>query len=157
MENGDDLVKRKILIALLIFCCFLLNACTFSNHEFQSGNSDWSYKLPNGYVIWHINSRKIVCGKKETENSISNIGGDYVLKFCYNNIYVCLQCVDVSDDLSKEIDEAYPQFYIINTEKDEIVGPLFETQYIEKINSINLNNLSSWIKTKPAPNGASFP
>lgn len=149
-------MKKYLVIGVLIIVTLLMGACSIFDFNSKTSNNDWSYALPNDYVIWHINSRRIVCGKRSTEQSIANVGGNYVVKFCYNNQFICLQCVDVPDNLSESIDESNPQFYIINTVNDEIFGPLSKGEYLEKTSDMNFDNLSSWISTKPRPEGAQF-
>ena len=138
-------------------CVILLCSCDLVDYDNQSGNNDWSYELPNDYVIWHINSRKIVCGKQSTENSITNIVGSYIIKFCYNDQYVCVQCVDVPNDLLENINESSPQFYIIDTISEDVKGPLLENEFEEMLNVLKVDNFSTWIKTKPKPDGAKIP
>ncbi|MBQ8164471.1 MAG: DUF3997 domain-containing protein [Clostridia bacterium] len=136
-------MKKFPVVGLLLFMSLWLSACTFFSLDSQIGNNDWSYKLPNDYEIWHVNSRKIVCGKKASEHSLSNVGGDYVVEFCHNDQYICLKCADASEDFSKNIDETSYQFYIINTINDEVDGPLSEGEYFEKLENMSLNNLSA--------------
>ena len=93
-------MRKCILLACIIsVCIILLFGCDYIQPDNQLGNNDWSYELPNEYTIWHVNSRSIICGKKHTENSITNVVEDDIVKFCYNDRYVCMQYVDVSDDL----------------------------------------------------------
>ena len=138
-------------------CAILLCACKLVDFDNQLSNNDWSYELPNNYVIWHINSRKIVCGKKNTENSITNIVDGYIIKFCYNDQYVCLQCVDVANDSLEDIDESNPQFYIIDTLNEDVNGPLLKNEFEDMLNILIEDSLSTWLPTKPTPDGAKFP
>lgn len=151
-------MRRNILLVVIMSVCgILLCACAFVEFDNQINNNDWSYELPNDYVIWHINSRKIVCGKKNTANSITNIVGDYIINFCYNDQYVCMQCVDVSNDLSEDIDKSNPQFYIIDTINEDVNGPLLEKEFEDVLKFLKVDNLSTWIPTKPKPDGAKIP
>lgn len=78
-------MKKAIITVLLII---LLAGGIICGLSMQPGNNDWEYSLPNEYVIWRINSRNIVCGKKDFEYSISEVGGEYITKFCYNDRHV---------------------------------------------------------------------
>jgi hypothetical protein len=147
----------SIITSAFVASIFLLNACSSFSFIAQQSNNDWSYELPNNYVIWRVNSRKIICGKKETENSVSNIGGNYVTKFRYNEQYVCLQCADVSGGLSEDIDESNPQYYIVDTMNDKVVGPLLEEKFEEELDELKDIILSPWISTIPKPDEAKIP
>lgn len=150
-------MKKYILVVIVVLCVFFISSCSATVFNSQINNNDWSYKLPNNYEIWHINSRKIVCGKRNNENSISTVVGQYVSEFCHNDKYVCLKCIEVSDDLSDANDLAdICYYYIIDTLRDEICGPLTEQEYIKEVKSKNVTELSLWIKTKPRPEGAVF-
>lgn len=111
-------MKKCIKIISIILLVISLSACTSNTVIYGIHNGDWSYKLPNNYEIWRINSREIVCGKKDGENSLSNvINENYVLEFKYNERYVCLKCVETTQNLYAEIDKSNPNFYIIDTMK----------------------------------------
>ena len=158
MTNGGDDVKRLIILgSIMSVFVILLCACNSVDFNNQLSSNDWSYELPNDYVIWHINSRKIVCGKKNTEHSITNVVGDYIIKFCYNDQYVCMQCVEVSNNLLEDIDESNSRFYILDTINEDVYGPLLEQEFKEMINILKADNLSAWIPTKPKPDGAKIP
>ncbi len=148
-------MKKSIIIAFAVLLC-VLTACSSSDLNMQVNNSDWSYILPNDYEIWHINSREIVCGKKNGEQSLSSTVTNYISEFCYNTQYVCLQCVVVPEDLSQPIDKSNPYFYIIDTLNDETYGPFTELEYSEYIGEKSIADLTSWIKTAPRPEGAVF-
>ena len=148
---------EKRIIGTVICISILLSACSLSTHQDEVGNNDWSYSLPNNYVIWHVKTSEIVCGKKEHEHSISTVAGDYVKLFCYNTQYVCLQCTHTSDDELETVTQSCSQYYIIDTLSDEVIGPLSEEEYFENVRDMGINQLSSWIATKPRPEGAVFP
>jgi len=151
--NGDDFMKKSMLVMCLILVVFTGVACSVQSIN----NNDWSYDLPNKYAIWHVNSRKIVCGKKETEHSIRHVVEEYVLQFCYDEQYIFLECVEISEDSMEEIDSSNPIYYIINNINDEVNGPFSETEFGEKQKSLQTDKVSTWIKTKPKPEGAHIP
>lgn len=150
-------MKKCIKIISIILLIMSLSACASNAISSGINNGDWSYKLPNNYEIWRINSREIVCGKKDGENSLSNvINENYVLEFKYNERYVCLKCVEATQNLSAEIDKSNPNFYIIDTMKDTIYGAYTNTDFQDKIKDMGLIFNTDWIKTTPIPEGANF-
>lgn len=155
VRNGRSVIY-KMMIGAAILLLSILAACSFADSAEEVGNSDWSYDLPNDYAIWHVNSRNIVCGKKRTPHSISDVGGTYVTQFCYNSQYVCLQCADVPSDLSEEIDTSNPDYYIIDTNTDAVNGPLKKEAFEELLDSMDPEEFTPWIQTKPMPMDARF-
>ncbi len=156
IQNGDNMKKflQFISIVLLIIP---LSACTSNTITYGVNNGDWSYKLPNNYEIWHLNSREIICGKRDVDNSLSNvISENYILEFKYNERYVCLKCVEATRDLSVEIDESNPSFYIIDTIENTIYETYTDTDFEDKIKAMSLVFNTNWIKTTPIPEGAEF-
>lgn len=150
-------MKKSIKIISITLLIMSLSACASSTIPYGIHNGDWSYKLPNNYEIWRINSREIVCGKKDGESSLSNvINENYVLEFKYNERYVCLKCVEATQDLSAQIDKSSPNFYIIDTMKDTIYGAYTNTDFKDKIIDMELIFNTDWIKTTPIPKGANF-
>lgn len=147
---------KKILSVILLFIFGLNFSACYSSNNNQVNNNDWSYALPNDYEIWHINSREIVCGKKNTENSILYVVSKYITEFCYNDSFVCLKRVDVPENIYQEIDMTAPDYYIVDTVENETYGPFDKEQYQRKIDKLTITGLSSWIKTTPRPNEASF-
>lgn len=129
----------------------LLTAC------FGPGLNDWQYELPNDYEIWHVNSHSIVCGKKDTDNSLSKAVDAYIAEFCYNNQFVGLKCIDVPENWDGRIDGMEQEYYLIDTKIDGIYGPFSEKEYFEEVESNDVSDLSEWIKTKPSPSGCKFP
>ena len=148
--------NRHIIIFVLAIAVFL-SACSSDFSNTQIGNNDWEYDMQNGYEIWHVNSRSIVCGKRNTANSLSTVGGDYVAKFYYNTQYVFLQCVDVPEDINEEINYSNPLLYIIDTKTDTVTGPLSKQEFEEaSTNAIGIKESIVWIDTNPRPEGAKF-
>lgn len=156
MMNGGESMKKISVFLFFLFIVFLTGSCFFEKQNKQVANNDWSYVLPNGYVIWHINSNRIVCGKKDSQYSISNVGGNHVIKFCYNNQFVCLQCIQNNDTNEQKDAQITLDYYVINTIDDVVYGPLTENDYVLLMENMNLENITSWIATKPRPEGAQF-
>lgn len=148
---------KKSLIIIVISVLVLIVVYTLFNSDAQIGNNDWSYSLPNNYEIWHINSEQIVCGKKTSEHSIGeNVGGYYVSEFCYDDKYICLQCIPTYGEASDNTTKSQTDFYIIDSSTDKEYGPFTQTEFEDKLEELNLTNLCAWIKTKPRPEGAKF-
>lgn len=77
-------------------------------------------------------------------------------QFCYNYQYICLQCVNVPDDLSEEVDTSNLDYYIIDTVTDAVNGPLNKEAFEKMLESIDLEEFTPWIMTKPMPVDAQF-
>lgn len=150
------MVKKTLILIIIFLWGQSLTACNWFSINNEVHNNDWSYKLPNKYEINHINSREIICGKRETEHSSSIIIDRYVTEFCFSNQFVSLKCVDVPQDLSEEINRSDPDYYIIDTVNNATYGPFDERRYSEEIEELNVTGLSAWVKTYPRPEGAVF-
>ena len=103
-----------------------------------------------------FNSRKIICGKRNSQHSTSSIVDKYVVEFCYNDRYLCLTCLTEDSNNNESISEHNLEFYIIDTSEDYVLGPYIREEFFEKISNKNFVDLSSWIATKPRPEGATF-
>ena len=145
---------KKIMISIVLLSTFLFTACDLI--ENQVANNDWSYSLPNGYAIWHINSHKIICVKQNTLYDASSVVDEFVLEFCYNDVFVCLKCVEISNEINAGIEDSNLFYYILNTEDNNIYGKLTEEEYLLNLQELLITDLSDWIPTNPRPNGAVF-
>lgn len=133
MINGNN--KERFLIGILLI--MLLTGC---------GLSDWTYPIKNGYAIWHINSDTIVFGKETDCHTLHCDIEANIIAFAYNDTYVILQ----TESPDKE-------FYVVNMDLDLFEGPLNSMQLEGKISEYQMQGLSGWKQTKPAPEGALFP
>lgn len=146
-------MKKGFILGFAALLSLFISACASGSNQVY--NNDWSYILPNDYEIWHVNARKIVCGKKEGEFALGpHVAGDYITEFCYNNQFVCLKCVVPPEDITVPINLENPDYYIIDTVTDTTYGPLCEATFLEKIRKIT--DLSDWESTTPHPNGAVY-
>ncbi len=119
--------------------------------------NDYTIKLPNNYVVLHVNAKTIVIGLKEKDNSItcykdedSNnklIGIEsFVSEFCHNDRFVGAKQVDI--DIQSNIDESHPRFYLLDTKEQKIYGPFKSKELFDKqCTELKISNLSSWKKT----------
>ena len=136
---------RKSAILLCVLYCLLFSACDIHNHTYGVNNGDWEYELTNEYVIWHINSQNIVCGKKKSEHSISNVTDDFVKSFSYDEQHIFLQCI-----ANKQSSNEQTKYYVVKVQSDEIIGPLSETEYDEYVTDHDIMS-PHWIDTRPTP------
>lgn len=119
------------------------------------GTGDWTYKLTNDYEVWKINSEDIVCGKIN-DGSFETIVPKYVSEFTYSNKYILVKRIDKDRRIFDNIYDKTPDYYIIDSLSDEILGPLTEEDFNNKINDYNINDIK-WIKSFPDPKGAKYP
>ncbi len=148
-------MKKSIMICIILSFCFFAASCFYC--LVPSPNNDWRYKLPNNYEIWRVNSREIVLGELESEYSLATVVDEYISEFCYNERYVCVKRVDVPEDLNEEIDTSNPEYYIVDTAEDIPYGPYDINEFYDKKEELQITGLSSWIATKPRPEGATVP
>lgn len=156
VEKGDSMKKVYFILALILVMT-LITSC-------GAGMSDWKLILPNNYEMWHINSKEIIIGYKDTESSLTTgrdgttigIKAD-VVEVCFNDRYVGAKQIDVQQDLKQEIDTSNPRYYLLDTLKREVYGP-FTTinQFNKKCSELGVYHLSKWEKTRPAPRKAVF-
>ena len=140
--------KRTITILLCLLLCFPLGACF-------PGLQDWRYPLPNSYAIWRVNSQCIVFGK-ESDHSLSNDVDSYVFAFCYNERYVGLKRLEEKLLPDVPVSAETIDYYLVDTQSGKISGPMTESDYVEKLNALGVEDLCGWIDTYPAPDGAVF-
>ena len=148
-------MKKTLVIVSLLFIVVSLIVFSISITNEKNSNpglhGDWSYKLPNNYEIWRINSRSIVFGEKKDTNSINILIDRYVSAFRYNDKIIALQCVDVPESLTEPIDISNPDYYIIDIANGEIYGEFSVDEYENKLSEFETNELTDWIYSVPTP------
>jgi hypothetical protein len=130
------------LIVLLFISCF------------GPGLNDWRYKLSNNYEMWHVNSSNILVGLTENngmslkiyENNILIGIPPNIIEFCYNDKYVCAKVIEKKYTVDKENEIIL--FYILDTEDKYVYEALTESEYIEKVNYLQIQGLTIWKSTK---------
>lgn len=148
-QNGN----RWMQLILCIVIIFLLTSC---------GLGDWDYELPNGYSIWRINSQSIKLVKLENEYSAHTVVDRYVLEFCYNESYIGIKRLMIDENIPYEdvdieaMDHSNPSYYLIDTQKDIVMGPYTEEEYETQMIAQEVETMCDWIKTVPAPKGAKY-
>lgn len=130
---------KKVVVFISIVLSMFLSAC--------AGVSDWSYKLPNNYEVWRINSKKIVV-KYVGEEIVDAEIPSYIKEFAYDDRYVCTRNVESIDD-NNIFSERY---YILDTKEQKLNGP-YDTQekFKTAIDEMNVC-LDEWYRTSPDPN-----
>lgn len=153
-------MKRLILVLIAVIFVLSLLLHLFPFRFFPSDNQihngDWAYDLPNDYTIWHINSKEIVLGHYNTANSISTVIEDTILRFCYNDCFVCIQINNRDGATRSQNSSDMACYYIINTNDGAVHGPFTWSEYEESLVVYEVNNLTDWISTKPAPEGSTY-
>jgi hypothetical protein len=97
-----------------------------------SGLNDWKYNLPNGYVMVHINSRRILIGLENPDSTSfslyenSRIDGELIgippniVEFCYNSQYVFAKTMLPDNIESSKIEN----YYFLDTANKNVIGPI---------------------------------
>ena len=49
------------------------------------------------------------------------------------------------------MDQSNPDYYLVDTENDLILGPMSSDEYYIQIENSGIDNMSDWIKLYPAP------
>ena len=151
--SGKATIGRITTItSVLIMLCTALSACI------GAGAGDWTYVLPNGYVMVRINSRNILIGQSYEYTLDSKNGIEaHIIEFCFNDRYVCAQQVDVTKDLNKPVNKDDPRYLILDTLNQEVIGPFTDIDaYNRELIRLEVTDLCDWIATSPAPKGAIF-
>lgn len=148
--NGKD----KKVILLFCFLCCLLTSC---------GIGDWRYdKLPGDYEVWRINSYSIVLGRNKNGFSLDVVVGRFITEFCYNDSTIAIKKVEIDTETPydtfdfDEVDWADPDYYIIDAENNLLYGPYTPQEFNRKLVEMGADDLGEWIKTEPAPSGATY-
>ena len=157
---------KKLFLIVMCFIVISLSSC---------GLGDWEFYLPNGYEIWRINSETIcleVSEKYEIDGEkfekTTTVLRGYIRRFCYGERYVGVQFydylyqtevheetqIDTDKDIGKQFDKFTPDFYIVDTNSKEVIGPLTDTEYYETLEKIGIIDMCEWIPTSPTPKDA---
>lgn len=129
-------MKRAMLIAVM---CAFLASC--------AGLGDWSYKLPNGYEVQHINSDRILITYARSEIDAEGIPS-FIKEFSYDDRYVFSKN---SEDIkgNKVRDEVY---YALDTIERRVYGPFNNIEELtEKADEWNVELPSEWYSTSSDP------
>lgn len=133
MINAVKLTYILALILCLISC---------------AGTNDWSYKLPNDYEVWHINSTDIVIKYTGAESSCEGIPS-FVKEFSYDERYVYSRNIEdvTSNNVVEEI------YYALDTLEKTVFGPFNSIEELQKkTDEWNVELPKRWYRTSPDPN-----
>jgi len=147
-------VQKTNIILVFLAILMVFSGC------YAFGRGDWKYDLPNQYQVLMVNSHDIVIRNCSEGIVINNtIVHNYILSFCYNDRFVGVQRIVPDDPDHCYIQERYskdPEYYIIDTEENMVLGPFNEAEYEEMCDNLNVAALCEWIKTDPMPDGAYY-
>ena len=131
-------MKRKAILVYLLLV-LVLTSC--------AGVSDWSYKLPNNYEVWRINSNEIIV-KYAGDETVNAEIPSFVKEFAYDDRYVCtrnIKSIDENNIFSEE-------YYILDTEEQKLYGPYATQAEFESVIEKMKISLVKWYRTSPDPN-----
>ncbi len=112
-----------------------------------TGINDWSFTLPNGFEIWHINSKeiKIVCTDDNSEVEIPS----FIKEFAYDSQYVFTRNVEDIDS-NNIFNEKY---YILDTQNRVLYGAYDKIDDFENaLENLQIDFPVNWYRTSPDPN-----
>lgn len=126
-------------------------------------NNDWYiHTFPNNYYLQRFNKRNIRLVKyNDTSNSMQQVTNGYIVEFTENYQYISLKEIDYEyiDTLNdKELESFlnhYPDsiqedkihYYIVNSKRNEIVGPLSKIEYNDYLDKKSIVIKSAFSKT----------
>lgn len=143
-----------VIITLVIDTLLLVLFYMYSESQLT-----WSYyELPNNYEIYKKNIKSIYITKEEKK-----VINDYVLEAQYDKRYIMVKCINNKDlkGVSKKeinnyidykeskLDKITYQYYLIDSETDEVKGPLLKDEYdtvIDDSNILDEGTLVYWFR-----------
>lgn len=130
---------KKISILIVLIMTLFLTSC--------AGVSDWSYKLPNNYEVWRINSADIIV-KYVGEGIAGAEIPSFVKEFSYDDKYVCTRNIESIN----ENDIFAEKYYILDTYEQALYGPYDSMEeFNNKLKEMKIS-LTKWYRTSPDPN-----
>lgn len=132
-------MKKTFVFFNLILVLFLTSCADVS---------DWSYKLPNSYEVWRINSKEIIIKYVGDETADAEIPS-FVKEFSYDDRYVFTRNID---DISQNniFKETY---YALDTEKQKVYGPFENIEEMQnQAQEWQCEIPQKWYRTSPDPN-----
>ena len=128
------------------------------------GAGDWGFSLPNGYSVVHVDNYSI-CICKGDNTGGRTIIGRYIVSFCYDQRYVGVQQIPIDENIrnletvSQIIEESNPadyQYYLIDTQADELYGPFDGEEYKTVVDDIGVYSPCQWINTSSITSDGSW-
>lgn len=147
-----------------IFLLLFALLCLFTSFA-GPGLNDWTYVLPNGYEMWHINSRQIKIGLAEnqglalTDNEANSIGiPAHIVAFWHDDRFVCAQTI-LPDDVDAYGDgrTVETSYYLLDTLEQYVYGPINEaTEFDAIVEQVIGDAEVPYVQTWPKPEGARY-
>ena len=156
-RTREKLIKTGLYIlmmAVIVLLAFLLIKSVSSKLlEGFAGQGDWEYKsLPGNYEIWRINAEDIHLLSVDEDGKGANrdVVGPYISAFWHDDRYIVVK------QYPGKKDGNYDRFYYcIDSETDEVFGPLDNMGYSSKCGEWGIQ-VEEWILTVPKPEGAAW-
>ena len=142
------MLKKSIQCVLIILVLLVFASCM------GPGLNDWSFILPNGFEVCHINSNEILIIQRSSGGANTIVIPSFVKEFCYNERYVCTRNVDdiCENNIFREV------YYLLDTLEAEVIGEYDQLGDLESaLLDMNITDLGDWLRTSPAPVGAKYP
>lgn len=143
--------------ALIFLLSTMLSGCLSILLSMTGGSGDWTFSLPNNYMVVHINNYDIHVSKGEGDGmGRSSVIGPFVISFCYNQRYIGIEQLPIAEGIKDltEIEQilenstaAEYRYYLIDTQTNEIYGPFLPEEYYQQCNEIGVNDFCKWINT----------
>lgn len=164
LRDGSKRFLSGTICLILLLQCLLLISCSGDLSDlFGNWNprGDWEYVLSDEYSIIRINSANICLGRKNGELGFTTVIDSYVTCFAYNDQFVVLRQIAIPDgylqDEILQLDFEQAQYFILDLHADVVHGPYSEKEdFSSQCSVLKIGELSGWIDTYPAPEGANF-
>lgn len=132
--------KQYLFISTLLITSSLLIGCMIG-----PGVSDYRIPLINTYEVVRLSSHNIIIGKLNEiieHASWQIVIPPKILKVGYDSRYIIALIQLTEDPIDFTEIEENQVYYLIDTQTDEVIGPLSKQEY-------QMNSLSSHIELKP--------
>ena len=153
-RTREKLIKAVLYIlmmAIIVLAVVLLVKSVLPGLFSENGKGNWTYKaLPGGYEICRTDPEDIHLAMTEEDGKGSphEAVGPYISAFWHDDRYIVIK------QYPGKKDGNYDRFYyFIDTETDEIFGPLDNMEYSSLCREKGIQ-IEKWILTVPKPDGA---
>ena len=149
----------SVFLCLLISTLILLTFWGIYSVIFFDPWEDWTYIIGNEYEIIKSHSGSVALHKI---NGVGTILDDCIVSFSYNDSYVLMEWLSVSEwengisfDEYYRLNEDKIEFFIFCFDDENLYGPITkEEEFNKKCNELNVGETSEWIETNRKPEGA---
>ena len=167
---------KKLFLIVMCFIVISLSSCGLGDWEFYLPNGYEIWRINSETICLEVSEKYEIDGEK-FEKTTTVLDG-YIRRFCYGERYVGIQFydylyqtevheetfyhnpehakikIDTDKDIGKQFDKFTPDFYIVDTNSKEVIGPLTDTEYYETLEKIGIIDMCEWIPTSPTPKDA---